>query len=110
MRYACRSVVAITIAVLAGIMGFVNSAHASLTPEQVAQAKALGYVSVPGGYTHPSCVHAVPSGSLVDAQGQIEGSNVSIAPCAYAPIFDRPGLITPPPASPPHASPPPPTN
>jgi hypothetical protein len=46
-----------------------------------------GYVHVPGGWTHPSCVHEVPTGATVDdGAGTIElnGSVVErYVPCAY---------------------------
>jgi hypothetical protein len=47
------------------------------------------YVFIPGGWTHPSCIHEVPNGAQIDEQLNVwvNGSIVAhYAPCAYTPI------------------------
>jgi hypothetical protein len=50
------------------------------------------YVQTPSGWAHPSCIHEVPSGAVVDDQrGDVSLDGKVIAhydPCPYAPVFD----------------------
>ena len=57
-----------------------------------------GYVSAPGGWTHPSCIHEVPNGATIDGERGdvlVNGSIVAhYDPCAYRPVSapGRPAL------------------
>jgi hypothetical protein len=46
------------------------------------------YVFIPGGWTHPSCIHEVPNGAEING-GDVSLNGVPVAhyePCAYTPI------------------------
>ena len=55
------------------------------------------YVRTPSGWAHPSCIHEVPKGAVVDdRKGDVTVEGKVIAhydPCPYEPVFDA--AITP---------------
>ena len=62
----------------------------------------LDYVSTPGGWTHPSCIHEVPNGATVEENGDVLLNGTLVAhyePCVYAPIRTFPSASTAPNAS-----------
>lgn len=61
--------------------------------EDVASARAQGYMLVPGGkYLHKSCVHALPEKATLSSNGNssvielADGSEQTVPSCGYAPV------------------------
>ncbi len=68
---------------IAGERPALTAAAEAVKPPESVPAE---YVHTPGGWIHPSCVHALPEGATIDEQDNVtvEGKLVAhYAPCAY---------------------------
>lgn len=83
----------VTVLVTFGYL-FSYTSNASAAPAGI----PAGYVSTPGGWTHPSCIHEVPNNATIDTEhGNVIVNGNVIAhydPCAYTPIpFNSPVAV-----------------